>query len=76
MRRRSNISTFDGRCAIRPALQVCLVYLDGIIVFSETLEQHLGRLVTVLGRLSSAGLKLKPEKCAFFQKSISIAEDR
>ena len=52
--------------------QVCLVYLDDIIVFSETPEQHLERLITVLGRLSSAGLKLKPDKCAFFQKSISF----
>ena len=52
--------------------QVCLVYLDDIIVFSETLEQHFGKLVTVLGRLSSAGLKLKPEKCAFFQESIFL----
>jgi len=28
--------------------QVCLVYLDDIIVFSETIEQHLERLETIL----------------------------
>ena len=48
------------------------MYLDDIIVFSETVEQHLERLVTVLGRLCSAGLKLKPKKCALFQKSIAF----
>jgi len=30
--------------------QVCLVYLDDIIAFSGTLDQHLERLVTVLQR--------------------------
>ena len=52
--------------------QVCLVYLDDIITFSETLEQHIERLLIVLGRLRSAGLKLKPQKCALFQKSINF----
>ena len=52
--------------------QICLVYVDDIIVFSETIDQHLERLVTVLDRLRSAGLKLKPEKCALFQKSVSF----
>ena len=50
-------------------------------MFSETIDQHLERLVTVLDRLRSAGLKLKPEKCALFQKSVSflghvVSEDR
>jgi len=42
-------------------LDVCLVYLDDIILFSRTVEEHLERLVRVLGRLRTAGLKLKPE---------------
>jgi len=52
--------------------QVCLVYLDDIIVFSQTPEQHLVRLRIVLERLRSAGLKLKPEKCTLFQKSVAF----
>jgi len=51
-------------------MDVCLVYLDDIIVFSSTVEGHLERLVAVLSRLRAAGLKLKPEKCGFFQKSV------
>ena len=47
--------------------QVYLVYLDDIIMVLETPEQHLERLAIVLQRLCSAGLKLRPEKCALFQ---------
>jgi len=53
-------------------LDVCLVYLDDIILFSRTVDEHLERLVRVLGRLRSAGLKLKPEKCSLLQRSVSF----
>jgi len=53
-------------------LDVCLVYLDDIILFSRTVEEHLERLVIVLNRLRSAGLKLKPEKCSLFRRSVSF----
>ena len=52
--------------------EVCLVYLDDIVLFSRTIEEHLERLVRLLGRLESAGLKLKPEKCRLMQKSVSF----
>ena len=41
------------------------VYLDDVIIFSETLEDHLGHLKQVMERLRQAGLKLKPSKCHF-----------
>jgi len=53
-------------------MNVCLVYLDDIICFSTTIEEHLERLTTILQRLRSSGLKLKPEKCLLFQKSVSF----
>ena len=40
--------------------EICLVYLDDVVVFGRTYEEHMARLDTVLTRLSSAGLKLKP----------------
>jgi len=52
--------------------QVCLIYLDDIIIFSETTDQHLSRLTIVLDRLRTAGLKLKAEKCVLFQKSVTF----
>ena len=50
------------------AFEVCLVYLDDIIVFSSTLEEHFARLCMVLDRITKAGLKLKPSKCHLLQK--------
>jgi len=41
------------------------VYLDNIIVYSETLEDHLKHLQLVLQRFEKAGLKLKSFKCHF-----------
>lgn len=53
-------------------LEVCLVYLDDIIVFSSTLAEHLQRLRAVLQRISNCGLKLKASKCALLQKSVTF----
>lgn len=43
----------------------CLVYLDDVVVFAATFEEHLKRLEAVLEALRSANLTLKPEKCHF-----------
>lgn len=47
-----------------------LLYLDDIVVFSSTVEQHLERLEVVLKRLQSENLKVKLSKCAFFQRQV------
>ena len=47
-----------------------LIYLDDIIVFSSTLDEHIERLRQVFSRLRSHGLKLKVEKCHLFQTSV------
>ncbi|XP_063334794.1 uncharacterized protein si:ch211-282j22.3 isoform X1 [Pelmatolapia mariae] len=39
-------------------------YLDDIVIFSSTWEEHLQHLEKVLGRLQSAGLTVNPAKCA------------
>ncbi len=51
-------------------LSEVLVFLDDLIVFSDTLEEHERRLLHVLGRLKDYGLKLSLEKCKFFQTSV------
>ena len=48
-------------------LEVCLAYLDDIIIFSRTPEQHLVRLEQVLERHRRVNLKLKPNKCCLMQ---------
>ena len=44
----------------------CLVYLDDIIVFGRTLQQHRERLSLVLSRLTEAGLKINPQEMQAF----------
>ena len=52
-------------------LMYTLIYLDDVIVYSKTEEEHLVRLHTVLERFMEHGLKLKPSKCNFFRTEIS-----
>ncbi|GFX33113.1 hypothetical protein TNCV_5042811 [Trichonephila clavipes] len=51
---------------------MCLCYLDDIIVFSETCEDHLIRLRLVLKCLQEAGLKLNSKKCLFAAQEVKI----
>lgn len=46
------------------------VYVDDIMVFSATLEEHLEHLRVVMERLTAAGLKLNPAKCHFIRKEV------
>ena len=41
------------------------VYLDDIIIFSKTLEEHINHLLKVLECFRKANLKLNPQKCRF-----------
>lgn len=50
-------------------LQV-LVYLDDLIVFGKSLEEHEERLLKVLDRLGEAGLKISLDKCQFCQPEV------
>jgi hypothetical protein len=43
----------------------CLVYLDDIICFSATIEEHAEKLQTIFERLEQASFKIQPEKCVF-----------
>ena len=47
-----------------------LVYVDDILIFSHTLEEHLQHLSQVFDRLHKANLTLKPSKCQFCVKSV------
>ena len=48
----------------------CLVYLDDVVVFGKSFEEHLKNMELVFARIREAGLKLKPSKCFFFQKQV------
>lgn len=48
-----------------------LVYLDDLIIFGKTLEEHEHRLLKVLDRLKEEGLKLSLDKCQFCCTSVN-----
>ena len=52
-------------------LRDCLIYLNNIIIFSSTFEEHVERLQTVFERLQEKNLKLKPSKCKHFCSKVS-----
>ena len=51
-------------------LDFAISYLDDIIIFNETPEEHLKHIRIVLKRLQAAHLKMKKSKCSFFKKEL------
>ena len=51
-------------------LTYTLIYLDDVITFSCTPEEHLIQLRAMLEQFLEHGLKLKPSKCSFFRGEI------
>lgn len=58
------------RCMGDMNLKECLIFLDDILIFSETFEDHIERLQAVFSRLHQHGLKLKASKCEFFKDHV------
>ena len=46
--------------------QICLVYLDDIIIVGKTVNDMIANLTHVFDRLVAAGLKPKARKCTLF----------
>ena len=47
-----------------------MTYLDDIIIFSNTEEEHLAHIEEIFRRLEAADLKMKRSKCDLFKKHI------
>ena len=57
--------------ALHPFLDhFCTAYLDDILIYSATLEEHREHMQRVLEALSKAGLHLTPEKCHFHKTEV------
>ena len=51
-------------------LDICYIYLDDLIIFSKTFEEHMDRLTKIFQRLRDVNLKLSPKKCEFFKRKV------
>ncbi|XP_046612225.1 uncharacterized protein LOC124301349 [Neodiprion virginianus] len=47
------------------------VYLDDIVIYSRSLEEHETKFRKLMKRLSDAGLTLQPDKCEFLRKEVA-----
>jgi hypothetical protein len=50
----------------------CLVYIDDIVVYSQSFEEHIEHLDKVLGAIAKSGITLSPDKCHLFYSSILL----
>ena len=50
--------------------KTCLVYLDDVIIFSKTFDDHVQDVRNVLNCLKAAGFSLKLSKCSFFKDEV------
>ena len=50
--------------------ECCLVYLDDIIIYSNSIEEHLQHVKRVAERLRTNNLKIKLSKCKFAQRQV------
>ena len=55
---------------LRDLGEFCSVYIDDVIVFSSSIEEHLDHLKQIFDRLRRVGLKLQPKKCTFGSQEV------
>ena len=58
-------------CLGKLNLIYCFIYLDDIIMFSQTAEEHLHRLHIMFDQFREYNLKLKLSKCSLFKEEIN-----
>ena len=47
-------------------LDICFIYLDGILIYSMSWKEHVQHLENVFSHLQAANLKIELTKCHFF----------
>ncbi|XP_056641536.1 uncharacterized protein LOC130448273 [Diorhabda sublineata] len=50
--------------------KICMVYMDDIIIFSTSLQEHIQNLKLVFSKLRHAELKIQLDKCEFLRKEV------
>ena len=49
-----------------------LVYIDDVLIFSPTLEDHLAHIHQAVRKIADCGLNLKPSKCQFVRHEVEF----
>lgn len=52
--------------------EFCTAYMDDILIFSRSFEEHVEHVKKVLSRLKQSGLQIDIKKCEFHQKSVKF----
>ncbi|XP_044146846.1 uncharacterized protein LOC122935145 [Bufo gargarizans] len=58
------------RCLGHKNFEIVFMYLDDVIVYSKTYEEHLQHLAEVLQTLAKYGLKVEPSKCNLLEPQV------
>ena len=51
-------------------IDICLIYLDDVMVMAKSFDGMLDNLRTIFVRIRNANLKLNRKKCTFFQREV------
>ena len=51
---------------------ICLAYVDDIIIFSDSVKAHFRDLITIFEKLAAKRFNLKLSKCFFFQREVEF----
>ena len=54
-------------------LKICCIFIDYVIIFGKTYEEHLDYLRLVFDRIRQYNMNLAPEKCLFFTRKVKYA---
>ena len=61
---------YMNECLVGLRDVICIPYIDDVLVYSKSFEDHLADVERVLQRLGEHGIKLNPVKCVWFQKKV------
>ena len=59
----------------------CFAYIDDIVIFGSTIQEHNDNLTAVIERIHQLGLRLEPKKCEYLKPELEylrhiITKDR
>lgn len=51
-------------------LKICYIFIDDVIIFGKSYEEHLENLRLVFDRIRQHNMKLAPDKCSFVKRKV------